>query len=98
MNERRKAGIPDVLSFIRRRVARKMPKKLLEARIESFLGSQKMYVLATCARDVPRATPLEYHSDGTTLYMMVEAGRKVENIRENPNVSIGIHGPYTWAL
>ena len=94
VKEKRKAGIPDVLSIIRKHVTRRMPKKLLEARIAAFLASQKMCVLATCARGVPRATPLEYHSDGTTLYMMVEAGRKVENIRENPNVSVGIHGPY----
>lgn len=81
-------------SIVRKRVTRKMPKKALEARIASFLATQNMCVLATCARDVPRATPLEVHSDGTTLYMMVEAGRKIENIRENPNVSMGIYAPF----
>ena len=94
MTEKRKAGKSDVVSIVQKRVTRKMPKKALEARIAAFLASQKMCVLATCAWDVPRATPLEYHSDGTTLYMMVEAGRKIENIRENPNVSVGIYGPY----
>jgi hypothetical protein len=94
MKEKRKAGIPYVLSIVRKRVTRKMPKKALQARIAAFLASRNMCVLATCAWDVPRATPLEYHSDGTSLYMMVETGRKIENIRENPNVSVGIYGLY----
>jgi hypothetical protein len=94
MKEKRKTGKSDVLSIVRKRVTRKMPKKALEARIAAFLASRNMCVLATCARDVPRATPLEHHSDGTTLYMMVEAGRKIENICENPNVSVGIYGLY----
>ena len=92
--EKRKAGRSEVLSIVRKRMTRRMPKKALEARIATFLAAQNMCVLATCAGDVPRATPLEYHSDGTTLYMMVEAGRKIENILENPNVSVGIYGPY----
>jgi len=94
MEEKRKAGKPDVLSIVRKRLTRKMPKKALEARIAAFLAAQNMCVLATCAWGVPRATPLEVHSDGTTLYMMVEAGRKIENIRENPSVSVGIYGPF----
>ena len=73
MKEKRKAGKPDVLSIVQKRVTRKMPKKALEARIAAFLASRNMCVIATCAWDVPRATSLEYHSDGTTLYMMVEA-------------------------
>lgn len=94
MKEKRKAGKIDILSIVRKRVTRRMPKRALEARIALFLASQNMCVLATCSRDVPRATPLEYNSDGTTLYMMVEEGRKIENIRENPNVSVGIYGPF----
>ena len=92
--EKRKAGRSEVLSIVRKRITRRMPKKALEARIALFLAAQNMCVLATCAGDVPRATPLEYHSDGTTLYMMVEAGRKIENILENPNVSVGVYGPF----
>jgi uncharacterized protein YhbP (UPF0306 family) len=94
MKEKRKAGKPDIQSIVRKRVTRKMPRKALKERIATFLASRNMCVLATCAWDVPRATPLEYHSDGTTLYMMVETGRKIENILENPNVSVGIYGPY----
>jgi uncharacterized protein YhbP (UPF0306 family) len=42
-----------------------------------------------------RATPLEYFSKGTTLYIMPEEGQKMDNVRENPHVSIGIFAPYT---
>lgn len=94
----KKTEKPDVKALVMARVTRKMPKKALEARIAKFLRGRNMCVLATCSGGMPRATPLEYHSDGTTLYMMVEAGRKVENIRANPNVSVGIHGPYAGWL
>jgi hypothetical protein len=85
---------PDIKTLIMARMTRKVPRKALEARISSFLRGRNMCVLATCSAGVPRATPIEYHADGTTLYMMVEAGRKIENIQANPNVSVGVYGPY----
>ncbi len=88
----------DIRALVMARMTRKMPKKALEARIAKFLRGRNMCVLATCSGDAPRATPLEYHSDGTTLYMMVEAGRKVANIRANPNVSVGVYAPYAGWL
>jgi nitroimidazol reductase NimA-like FMN-containing flavoprotein (pyridoxamine 5'-phosphate oxidase superfamily) len=66
----------------------------LEKRIIDFLGGQNMCVLATCSNDIPRATPIEYHSKGTTLYFVGESGIKLKNIKNNPNVSIGIFSPY----
>ncbi len=54
-----------------------------------------MCVLATCSNDVPRATPIEYHSKGTTIYFIGEPGTKLRNIANNPNVSIGIFQQYT---
>jgi Pyridoxamine 5'-phosphate oxidase len=94
----RKNAKPDVKALVMARITRKLPKKALAARISKFLRGRNMCVLATCSQGVPRATPIEYHSDGTTLYMMVEAGRKIENIRANPNVSVGVYGPYTGWL
>ena len=90
----RKNAKPDVKALIMARMTRKMPRKALEARISGFLSGRNMCVLATCSGGMPRATPIEYHAAGTTLYMMVEAGRKLENIQANPNVSVGIYGPY----
>jgi hypothetical protein len=53
-----------------------------------------MCVLATCGDNVPRATPVEYHSKGITIYFVGEPGIKLENMKTNPNVSIGIFLPY----
>ena len=69
--------------------------KDLEKRIIEFLKKQNMCVLATCGDDLPRATPIEYHSKGITIYFVGEPGTKLENMKKNPNVSIGIFLPYT---
>jgi len=71
-----------------------MSPKDLEKRIIQFLKAQNMCVLATCGDGVPRATPIEYHSKGLTMYFVGEPGTKLKNIAENPNVSIGIFLPY----
>jgi nitroimidazol reductase NimA-like FMN-containing flavoprotein (pyridoxamine 5'-phosphate oxidase superfamily) len=73
----------------------KLSKKDLEKRITQFLKEQNMCVLATCSDDIPRATPIEYHSKGMTIYFVGEPGTKIRNITSNPNVSIGIFLPYT---
>ncbi|WXG42187.1 MAG: pyridoxamine 5'-phosphate oxidase family protein [Candidatus Freyarchaeum deiterrae] len=75
-----------------------MPRSKLEKHITNFLKSQNMCVLATCKDNISRATPIEYYSKGTTLYMIGELGRKIENIRANPKVSLGIFAPYTGWL
>jgi len=72
-----------------------MPTKELEKRVVQFLEKQNMCVLATCSNGNPRATPIEYHSKGTTLYFVGEPGIKLGNIKNNPKVSIGIFLPYT---
>jgi nitroimidazol reductase NimA-like FMN-containing flavoprotein (pyridoxamine 5'-phosphate oxidase superfamily) len=69
--------------------------KDLKKRIIQFLKKQNMCVIATCGNNVPRATPVEYHSKGMTIYFVGEPGAKMENIKNNPNVSIGIFLPYT---
>ena len=69
----------------------KLPKDELFGRISTFLMGQTMCSLCTCRDDVPRATPLEYYLDGTSLYMIGHKGIKLENIRANPRVSIGVY-------
>jgi nitroimidazol reductase NimA-like FMN-containing flavoprotein (pyridoxamine 5'-phosphate oxidase superfamily) len=76
-------------------VKKQMPTKFLEERIIEFLKKQNMCVLATCGDGLPRATPIEYHSKGITIYFVGEPGEKIKNITDNPNVSIGIFLPYT---
>jgi nitroimidazol reductase NimA-like FMN-containing flavoprotein (pyridoxamine 5'-phosphate oxidase superfamily) len=68
--------------IIKARVTKSMPKDELEQHIAEFLKTQNVCVLATCKDNIPRATPLEFYSLGTTLYVMPEEGQKMENIRE----------------
>ena len=84
--------------IIKTKVTRSMPKDELEQYIVEFLKTQNVCVLATCKDNIPRATPLEFYSRGTTLYVMPEEGQKMENIMQNPLVSVGIFAPYTGWL
>ena len=70
-----------------------MPSKVLEEHIIEFLKEQNMCVLATCGDGLPRATPIEYHSKGITIYFVGEPGTKLKNITDNSSVSIGIFLP-----
>jgi nitroimidazol reductase NimA-like FMN-containing flavoprotein (pyridoxamine 5'-phosphate oxidase superfamily) len=75
--------------------SKQLTSKALEKRIAEFLKQQNMCVLATCKGNLPRATPIEYRSKGLQLYFAAEPGTKIENIKENPNVSVGVFLPYT---
>jgi general stress protein 26 len=68
----------------------KLPDNKLRERIYNFLKEQTMCTIATCKEDVPRATSLEYYSEGTTLYIAAEPGAKIENIQANPRISVSI--------
>jgi len=51
-------------------------------------------VLATCHDNVPRATPVDFFSDGTLdVWICGEPGGKIANIIRNPNISVGIYEP-----
>lgn len=74
------------------KINKKMPRDQLEQHIVEFIKSHDMCVLATTSKDnIPRATPIWYNSKGTTLYMVGDEGTKMDNIRANPRVGIGIH-------
>jgi hypothetical protein len=48
-------------------------------------------VLSTCHNNIPRATPVDFFSEGDlTLWINAEPGGKIANIMRNPKVSIGI--------
>jgi len=49
--------------------------------------------LGTSKDNIPRVTPIDFRNDGLTLWMTGDPGGKLENIRSNPNVSVGIFGP-----
>jgi nitroimidazol reductase NimA-like FMN-containing flavoprotein (pyridoxamine 5'-phosphate oxidase superfamily) len=49
-------------------------------------------VLSTCHNNIPRATPVDFFSEGDlTLWINAEPGGKIANIMRNPKVSIGIY-------
>lgn len=84
--------------LVMERVDKQLPKEKLEGYISEFLQSQRICVLCTCKRAAPRATPIEYYSEGTTLYMIADPGTKITNIESNPRVSVGIFAPYSGWL
>ena len=87
----------NALSELRERImkiTKKMPREQLEQHIVEFIKSHNMCVLSTSKDDIPRATPIWYNSEGTTIYMAADEGTtKLDNLRVNPRISIGIHDP-----
>jgi len=88
----------EIRELLDKKITEKLPKDQLEQHITEFLKSHNMCVLSTSKDNIPRATPIEYYSEGTTLYMIGDPGTKVNNIRANPRVGIGIHDPLTGWL
>ena len=70
-----------------------MPKDQLEKHLIEIIKSHNVCVLATTKDNIPRATSLEYEAEGVNLYIMVGPGRKIENMRANPQISADIHDP-----
>ena len=88
----------NLLELARKKVTKQMSKDELERRIAVFIKSHDMCVLCTAKDNIPRATPIEYWADGTTLYIVADPGTKRENIKANPKVSVGIFDPLVGTL
>jgi len=73
----------------------KMPEDELKKEICKFLNMRKELVLCTCSNNIPRATPMDFYieKDSFNIYVGPTPGRKIKNIEENPNISIGIYTP-----
>ncbi len=67
----------------------------LEQYIVDFMKAHGTCVLATCSDNKPRASTVELFPLGATLYILTEGGRKIENIRKNPRVSVAMAKQYT---
>jgi len=77
-------------------IKRQLGRLEMEDRIAAFLREGNVCVLATCLDDRPRATPIEYYSDGLIIYIAASRGTKVPNLEANPRVSVAIYStPYT---
>jgi uncharacterized protein YhbP (UPF0306 family) len=78
-------------------IGNQMPEEDLKKVIRDFLDKRKILVLCTCLDNTPRATPMDFYMDKTSndfnIYVGPAPGRKVKNIEENPNISIGIYTP-----
>ncbi|MFH0941996.1 MAG: pyridoxamine 5'-phosphate oxidase family protein [Chloroflexota bacterium] len=73
-----------------------LPRREMERRIAAALKAGNVCVLATCLNDVPRATPIEYYSEGLTLYVAASRNTKIINLEGNPRISVGIYNtPFT---
>jgi hypothetical protein len=74
-----------------------MPENLLKEEIRTFLNKRKVLVLCTCLNNIPRATPMDFYMEkgqnNFNIYVGLAPGRKVDNIKNNPIVSIGIYSP-----
>jgi uncharacterized pyridoxamine 5'-phosphate oxidase family protein len=70
-------------------------RRNLEDMICEFLKTQTTCVIATCSDSIPRASTVEFFPAGLTVYIITEGGRKVENIKKNPLVSIAVSAPFT---
>ncbi len=72
-----------------------MSQEDLKKEIRNFLDKRKVLVLCTCSNNIPRATPMDYYTekDNFNIYVGPAPGRKIKNMEENPNISIGIYTP-----
>jgi hypothetical protein len=50
-------------------------------------------VLCTVHDGMPRATPIDFFTDGMVLWLAGEPGLKIRNIRSNAQVAVGIYHP-----
>jgi len=70
---------------------------MLNKEIRAFLDQRKILVLCTCSNDIPRATPMDFYmekeKENFNIYVGPSPGRKLKNMEENPNISIGIYTP-----
>lgn len=76
-------------------INKKMPEDRLKREIREYIDKRKVLVLCTCSNNIPRATPMDFYTekDSFNIYVGPAPGRKVKNMEENPNISIGIYTP-----
>lgn len=75
-------------------MGKEISREDLEHLIHDLLEGESVCVIATCHKNIPRASTVEFFPLGERLYILTEGGKKVENILENPQVCIAIHAPF----
>lgn len=84
----------DYVNRAKGRVTR-LTNDALKEKIKTFLKNHRICTLATCSGGIPRSTPVRYRSHDFTIYIFTEGGGKVQNILDNPNVSVSLYGNYS---
>jgi uncharacterized pyridoxamine 5'-phosphate oxidase family protein len=74
---------------------KKINRRKLENMICDFMKTQATCVMATCSESIPRASTVEFFPLGLTIYIITEGGRKFENIKKNPQVSLALSATFT---
>lgn len=63
----------------------------MEQKLKQFIRNKNVCVIATCSKNKPRASTVNYVSDRFTLYVLTSGKSiKVRNIKTNPNISVAI--------
>jgi len=73
------------------KVTTRMSREKLEEHIATVLRTVRMCTLVTSKGDINRGTPLEYFSDGLTVYISPDPGTKTKNLKANSYVTISIY-------
>lgn len=71
----------------------------LQARIEHFLATHWMGVLSTIGKNGPIGSPIEYHAEGTAIYILPQPGSpKLKAMQRDPRVCFAAYGENSgWA-
>jgi nitroimidazol reductase NimA-like FMN-containing flavoprotein (pyridoxamine 5'-phosphate oxidase superfamily) len=75
-----------------------LSKEELEQEIISYLDKKQACSLGTCGKDgAPRISVTDYVNDGLIIYIYTEGGKKLDNLRENKRVAVGLgNSGRTW--
>lgn len=78
---------------------RQLPREELTRRIEHFIATHWMGVLCTIGPDGPIGSPVEYHAEGTTIYILPQPrSPKLRAMRADPRLCFAIYGENSgWA-
>ncbi|MFC1591295.1 pyridoxamine 5'-phosphate oxidase family protein [Thermodesulfobacteriota bacterium] len=65
----------------------------MQQEIKKYLKKNKFCVLATCGKDMPRATPVRFWADGLDVFIYSEKyTAKFKNLKKNATVSLAMYG------
>lgn len=65
-------------------------REMRDADCYGIINRQFFGRLASCAKDQPYVVPVHYVASGGLLYSFSMPGRKIDNMRQNPNVCLQV--------